>query len=391
MYIEVVGKDINEFSGKSVIMFGAGSCGDHCIEEFVTRGVNIIAFSDNNQSLHGEKFKGYPILAPDELKQYCDKDIIITSHYAKQIRPQLEALGFQNIYSVKTGVVSVKLDDDRFTNPMLNDFEANEFIYEGLSHDKPFCVGRLGSVELECLSNYLYLKKDKSEYASNVKDIIQTNAGFFPTDDRSIDLFCELYLHDLSQFDLLLSMWYSKYEDKIYNSICPKIPIGSYEKLGLPMQIVNPWTKSLKNKKVLVIHPFEESIKKNFQNKDRFFEKNTFLPDFELITMKAVQSIAGSQTEFASWFEALKDMEVKIANTQFDIALIGAGAYGLPLAAFVKNIGKKAVHIGGSLQLYFGIKGKAWNKFNLYNECWTSPLESEKPINYKKVEAGRYW
>ena len=40
----------------------------------------------------------------------------------------------------------------------------------------------------------------------------------------------------------------------------------------------------------------------------------------------------------------------------FDIALIGCGAYGFPLAAFVKGIGKKAVHIGGPLQLFFGIK-----------------------------------
>jgi hypothetical protein len=32
---------------------------------------------------------------------------------------------------------------------------------------------------------------------------------------------------------------------------------------------------------------------------------------------------------------------------EFDVALIGAGAYGLPLAACVKRLGKKAIHMGG--------------------------------------------
>lgn len=42
----------------------------------------------------------------------------------------------------------------------------------------------------------------------------------------------------------------------------------------------------------------------------------------------------------------------------YDICLIGCGAYGFPLAAHAKRKGKKAVHLGGALQLLFGIKGK---------------------------------
>ena len=50
----------------------------------------------------------------------------------------------------------------------------------------------------------------------------------------------------------------------------------------------------------------------------------------------------------------------EIQMQEFDLCLIGCGAYGLPLAAAVKKMGKQAIHIGGSLQLLFKIKGKCW-------------------------------
>ena len=84
-------------------------------------------------------------------------------------------------------------------------------------------------------------------------------------------------------------------------------------------------------------------------------------------------------------------MESQIDQLDFDIALIGAGAYGFPLGSYVKNKGKKALHLGGILQLFFGIRGKFYDQFNYHNEYWTRPLEEEKPKGFQKVEAGRYW
>ena len=84
----------------------------------------------------------------------------------------------------------------------------------------------------------------------------------------------------------------------------------------------------------------------------------------------------------------------------FDICLIGAGAYGFPLAAYVKKIGKKGFHLGGSLQLLFGIKGKRWEdpnynekyKYNqLMNEYWVKPNEKDKPRDSQNIENACYW
>ena len=88
-------------------------------------------------------------------------------------------------------------------------------------------------------------------------------------------------------------------------------------------------------------------------------------------------------------------MEGRIAQTDFDVAIIGCGAYGFPLAAKVKDMGKVAIHLGGATQILFGIKGARWDlnqKINRwYNEAWTRPSESDKPKNAAAVESACYW
>ena len=102
-------------------------------------------------------------------------------------------------------------------------------------------------------------------------------------------------------------------------------------------------------------------------------------------------------------------MEQQIDKIDFDIALIGCGAYGMPLAAHVKRLGKQAVHLAGGLQLLFGIKGKRWTEEHvgnfeyrpgvilswdyrsLFNDHWCYPLAIDTPSNAEVVEGGCYW
>jgi len=121
------------------------------------------------------------------------------------------------------------------------------------------------------------------------------------------------------------------------------------------------------------------------------------LPEFELEVIPAVQSIAGQETEFEDWFQALDFMKAEIAKKEFDVCILGCGAYGFPLASFIKNMGKKAIHLGGSTQLLFGIKGQRWEQYivypysNLFNENWVRPSSTETPQRAKSVEGGCYW
>ena len=97
-------------------------------------------------------------------------------------------------------------------------------------------------------------------------------------------------------------------------------------------------------------------------------------------------------------------MKTRMDATDYDIALIGCGAYGFPLAAHAKRMGKQSVHLGGALQLLFGIRGKRWENPNygvrelgngaylqLINETWVRPSDQDKPATADQVEEACYW
>lgn len=145
---------------------------------------------------------------------------------------------------------------------------------------------------------------------------------------------------------------------------------------------------------MLVIHPFEESIKYQYKRRKLLFDDPEVLPDFELKTLRAVQSIGDNTEGFKDWFSALKYMEQKIKIIDFDIALIGCGAYAFPLAAYIKKLGKKSIVTAGATQLLFGIKGARWDNAETpvpYNDNWIRPKESERPKGAQSVEDGCYW
>lgn len=284
---------------------------------------------------------------------------------------------------------------------------SNELIYNQLISNKPCMIARFGSTEILCLTNYLGVKHPNTfkNYKSFVKSQtppwwweastirqMQQWSGFFPESVSKIEQFCELMLNDIPQVDILGS-WLKQ------ESFFQK-ELGNVKRIVLedmePFFASNHWTRALEGKKVLVVHPFTETIEHQYLKRKSLFENN-LLPAFELKTIQAVQSIAGVKTEFADWFEALESMKNKIDNTDYDICIIGAGAYGFPLAAHVKRMGKKAIHLAGVTQLLFGIKGKRWENYivwpymNLYNEHWVRPGEHEKPKNAQVVEGACYW
>ena len=106
-------------------------------------------------------------------------------------------------------------------------------------------------------------------------------------------------------------------------------------------------------------------------------------------------TIQGAQYEFRSWKDALVYTWERIQDLSFEVALIGGGAYSLPLALRIRRMGRSAIHLGGSLQLMFGVFGQRWERFvsqrALVNDAWIRPLPSDRPMNYQAVENGCYW
>lgn len=297
---------------------------------------------------------------------------------------------------------------------------SNDRIYELLASGKPCMIARFGTTEINCINNYLCVHSRRS-YFSRIWEYITDNthtpwwyedhfktmsftSGIFPVCQDTAKKFSERYLQDIPEIDLLACHQY--YEK--FMPLRDDIQRVQLEML-YPFFVERPWTRILKGKKVLVVHPFVDTIKSQYQKRELLFSNPDVLPEFELKTLKAVQTIVGTKSEFASWFEALKYMEDEIDKIDFDIAIIGCGAYGLPLAAHVKRIGKQAVHMAGGTQLLFGILGKRWTEqyqgfwhyrpgidisldyHPLFNEYWVSPSQNEKPKGSEKMEGGCYW
>lgn len=305
---------------------------------------------------------------------------------------------------------------DSTKNCIVDSELASEKIYDLLVSDEPCLICRYGSVELNCVLNYLsvikggfpvldYITNKRFQWWWNERSLneMRTNAGFFPLEISLIEKFCEVMLDASKQIDVL-GHWLD--QESLLNEYLP----SSVEKITLlmlePYWSKKPWTKALEGKKVVVVHPYAELIEQQYKEKRTLLFKNQdVLPDFELRTVKAVQSIGGNCDRFKNWFEAFDWMKKELDKEPYDFALIGCGAYGLPLAAYSKQTGHKAVHLAGALQLLFGIRGKRWddpnygiqefgvrNKYKeLFNEFWVYPDESFKPKSYKNVENGCYW
>lgn len=312
-----------------------------------------------------------------------------------KILKKIISLFYKSRFSIETG---------RNWKMFSNKEYSNQLIASMIKSDKPFMISRIGSTEMMCVSNYRGVKEKKG-----VKEYLKGNSfpfwwdkstvyqmenwsGFFPATKQNLEKFSRLMLEELPNIDLLGS-WLN--EEKYYlhqMSSAKQVVLEDLE----PFFSKDPWTKALTGLKVLVVHPFAEAIEHQYTKRKNLFE-NELLPEFELQTLRAVQSLGGKSDEFSDWFQALDFMKSETDKREYDVCIIGCGAYGLPLAAHVKRSGKKAIHLGGVTQLLFGIKGKRWENhivwpyMNLFNEHWIRPGDNVKPENADNVEGACYW
>lgn len=282
----------------------------------------------------------------------------------------------------------------RILAPKPEGVESDTHKIEKLLEQTEACmISRLGSTELQTLwySRFYPLSLPlKKRIYYNIKNA----SGFFPVTHKSLNKFYYEYKADVKEMDLLVS-W--RVEELFFRDWISKKQMISKTVMDMFFTHEKPWTATLEGKRVLVVHPFAETIERQYSEKRRnIFKNDRILPEFaSLQTVKAVQSIAGESVDYSDWFAALNSMKEKIDKKDFDIALIGCGAYGLPLAAHVKRMGKKAVHMGGILQFLFGIKGVRYEENNetnkFINKYFVYPDDVDRPKNVSIVEGGCYW
>jgi len=312
----------------------------------------------------------------------------------------------------------------------MNFLENSFLLKEKIKTREPFAAGKIGINELKILHNYFnnedseivngqelnaFSIKGKPDIfdkkilnlGSNDPDILWNdvvieraylNNGLFPKNHDTILYFVKEILDSIKNLDICANWTIPrlKYFEKILilkmSNSCELIDARSIE----PYYSGIPWTEELRDKKVLIISPFTKSIEMQYQKRNLIWQDPRILPDFELITLHhQLNPNLGVESKYASWAEMLEDIKKQISNINFDIALIGTGASSLPIAAHCKRLGKQGIHLGGSLQILFGINGKRWEEKpiikSFQNRHWTKVLPEETPPKFKENESGCYW
>jgi hypothetical protein len=275
--------------------------------------------------------------------------------------------------------------------------QAHAIIRANLEARRPFCVARIGGVEQSIL---LWGRKISKIgrfglrlpmwYADTKAGA--TNAGIRPRSRESYRTFANLAFDSLQQVDLLVK-FNTPLEYAFLHQTGLRPAICWVEDLSPTMTNDNHWVESLNGKRVLVISPFKTSIEKQLSQMTRIWQARpwTWQADFRVQKFPYLIDEDCPQT----WQEVYQEMLAVVKAADYDVALFGCGGLGLPLAAAAKTAGRMGIHLGGHLQLLFGIYGQRhleqeWHA-RWINEAWIRPMPEEVAKTAKRVEAGCYW
>jgi hypothetical protein len=274
--------------------------------------------------------------------------------------------------------------------------EGNDYIKSAIGAGLPNAMGKIGSVELLALRHYLKKRKEANRdviWEKHRKELY-VNAGVFPPTGAVFDRWAEIFLEAIGQMTVM-GVWFHAGEAKIVKTYCSLgklVPIRSLE----PYYSKEPWSTALSGEKVVVVHPFVDTINKQYVHRLEIWSgRPEILPDYELLTIKVPLSDGIVKSPFSDWFETLDYLKSRMESLTFDIAIVGAGAYSLPLVVHARMLGKIGIHLGGATQILFGIKGLRWDRHPVismfYNSAWCRPSKEETPQTHKKIEDGCFW
>lgn len=279
--------------------------------------------------------------------------------------------------------------------------DAGDLLYNVLESGKPVLISRLGSEELKTLKEYrlrnrvlpvrmyYYMKRQVKDWRVFSKNGI-FDSTIKPQSTEMVGEYYKEFMMALPEVDILGSWLY--WERIFIHELkaVKKVRLRDLE----PYYHYKPWTRLLKGKKVLVIHPMKSTILEQFQNRHLIYPPHYTMPDFDLTVLEAKYF---DDPEYPSWTDLFEYYKREVKLIDFDIAIIGNGSWGLPVGAFIKKeLNKTAIHLGGATQLLFGIIGERWltqypRMNNFINEYWTSPNAQETPEWAKSYDSNAYW
>jgi hypothetical protein len=301
-------------------------------------------------------------------------------------------------------------------------FNDNDFLYNYISgkleKGEKFIIPRISGHE----NNFAFFGKviqhnalnkvdpvippDIHNYFQNTVSILKQNAGIRLTSIDSIVKYSNGYLRAFENCDIY-GGWeaWGHYMPHIFNShnfITTSFPTKRIFWV-FAMDIYHyiysrPFTTAMRGRRILIVSPFEKSIRSKLENRSKLYDGVDLFPDCSFVFISPPITNGDNPSdefdvELMRFFVCLDKLKGK-----YDIALLSCGGYANPIANYIyENHGASAIYIGGVLQMYFGIYGGRWLKeraeiLKLFmNGNWSRPEQSEKPANFSSIEGGCYW
>ena len=287
----------------------------------------------------------------------------------------------------------------------LTNIEFYEYLHNKVINNEPFYIPRVAGIE-----HYISFCMLEDKIINNT-DIfqMQRNAGIRINNLKEYELYREMYVKSIVNSTLYIN-WENNTDVaraynviRITNKLIRKPKLFSAKLIAPYNSILNKdihFTHAFKGKRILVINPFINSIKKQLSKKMELFGGYELFPDCSFIFVKPPQT-NGLSKDNNGWFKHFIELCKKIRNVKedFDIAICSCGGYGNLITHYIyKSLGKSAIYMGGILQLYFGVIGNRWIRnpnieliTQKYHTQWIRPSDEEKPDGYSQVEGGCYW
>lgn len=303
-------------------------------------------------------------------------------------------------YRVVPSRVDVRRTFEELEQGAISYDDTQQRISAALRGQQGFSIARPGGTESEGVKRFLEGRVTKSKPQSYSRFFLEHATKFSGIQYRhecDLDAFLFQYVRGVLDADMLAyGMFAPGALPLVRTCAAMGIPVTNFQNLEPWQAYISgtpPWTEALKGLEVLVVHPFVDSIKSNFERKKSISVIRDILPDFNLKVEKPPVTLhKGGPDDY--WLKSFEGLKEGVESHSFDVAIIGAGAYGLPLARHVGEMGKVAINLAGATQLLFGIKGIRWasgySVSSLIDGSWSSPLDQDLSPEIYGIDGGSY-
>jgi len=289
-----------------------------------------------------------------------------------------------------------------------------EFIYglkNAIENRAGYAAGKIGMSQKYLMYYEILLRKERNvgkikKFESDLIFHGLKQGGIFPPDPHFYLDYNKFYIEQVRNLDCL-GICYDRpqMEREIIKYYHLKNKLIFYPNQepdkSSPSNEANCYLPFFKDRKLLIICPFGDLLKSRATK--QVFEAVWLKTGKKWFNPKNVEAIefpygfsAETHAIYPTALDLFGNIKEEIQRKDFDIALIAGAGLAIPIASYIKSIGKIGIDLGGHLQILFGVIGQRWRqledwKSRYFNDSWIDMPNRYKPKETDVCDRGAYW